>query len=60
MTNDRATRRYLGVLVPATIVFLGASFALKAADNADILSPLYWIVYSIAVLWFTPRGGAVG
>ena len=37
MTNDRATRRYLGVLVPATIVFLGASFALKAADNADKL-----------------------
>lgn len=37
MSNEKAARRYLGVLIPATIVFLGASFALKAADNADIL-----------------------
>jgi len=131
MTNEKATRRYLSVLFPATIAFVGASWALKAADNADLLSPaatyavsvipvgimlgmfwshwrymteideflrsiqvkgaftglvfvltvasgwgwlefyadaprlsvfwlnpLYWIVYSLAVMWFTPRDSA--
>jgi hypothetical protein len=128
--NDRASRRYLTVLVPAAIAFVVVSFALSAADNADMLplqalyvvsvvpvgimlgmfwahwrymneideflrsiqmkgafaglvsiltvatgwgwlemfadapqvsifwlNPLYWIIYSVAVTWLTPRDG---
>ncbi|WP_196260496.1 hypothetical protein [Pelagibacterium limicola] len=131
MTNEKATRRYLGFIIPATILFVGASFALKTADNAAMLpppalyavsivpvgimlsmfwahwrymteideflrfiqvkgaftgliivmtiasgwgwlefyadaprlsifwlNPIYWIAYSVAVLWFTPRDRA--
>ena len=131
MTSDQAMCRYLTVIIPAAIAFVGVSFVLKAADNANVLplpalyavsivpvgimlgmfwahwrymgeideflrsiqvkgafaglifvltvatgwgwlemfadapqlsifwlNPLYWIIYSIAVMWFTPRDGA--
>ena len=47
MTNEKATRRYLGVLIPATILFVGVSFALRAADRADILPPVAQYAISI-------------
>ena len=37
MSNEKAARRYLSVLIPFTLAFLAASFALKAADNAALL-----------------------
>lgn len=37
MTNEQATRRYLIVLIPAAMVFLASSFAIKLADDAGIL-----------------------
>ena len=37
MSNEKAARRYLSVLIPSTLAFLVASFALKAADNAALL-----------------------
>ena len=37
MTNEKATWRYLRVLIPAALLFIGASIALRAADNADLL-----------------------
>lgn len=128
MTNEKATRRYLGTLIPAALAFIGASLALKLMENAGLLplpavyalsvipvalilfmfwahwrymneideflrsiqakggfaglvvvltvatgwgwlelaadapalsifwlNPLYWLVYSVAVLWLTPR-----
>jgi len=131
MTNEKATRRYLGTIIPAAIAFIAASLALKLMDNAGMLAvealyalsivpvglmlgmfwaqwrylnqideylrsiqvkggfaglvvvltvatgwgwlelaaeapplsmfwlnPLYWIVYSIAVMWFRPRDEA--
>jgi hypothetical protein len=39
MTNEKATRRYLGFLIPAAIVFVGVGFALRAADDAAMLPP---------------------
>jgi hypothetical protein len=132
MTNEKATRRYMGTLIPAAIAFIGTSLALRAADDAGQLppaalyavsaipvgimlgmfwahwrymneideflrsiqfkgafvglvtvltvstgwgwlefyadaprlsvfwlNPLYWITYSIAVIWFSPRDGAM-
>jgi hypothetical protein len=37
MTNEKATRRYLGFLIPAALVHLGTSYAIKMADNAASL-----------------------
>lgn len=39
MTNEMATRRYLGFLVPAAIMFIGVGVALRLADNAAMLPP---------------------
>ena len=131
MTNEKAVRRYLGVLIPAAIAFLAVGLALRTADNAGLLppaalymvsivpvgimlgmfwahwrymqeideylrsiqfkgafvglvvvltvatgwgwvelyadaprlsifwlNPLYWLIYSAAVMWFSPRDGA--
>ncbi len=37
MTNEQATRRYLSFVFPAGILFLGASYGIKTADEAGIL-----------------------
>ena len=37
MSNEQATRRYLGVLIPAAILFIAVSIALRLADNAGLL-----------------------
>jgi len=37
MTNEKASRRYFGFLIPAVIVFVAASYAIKSADNAGLL-----------------------
>ncbi|MFC0008506.1 hypothetical protein [Devosia nitrariae] len=48
MTNEQATRRYFTVLVPATIMFLGSSLAVKLLDEAGVL-PLPGL-YAVAVI----------
>ena len=48
MTNERATRRYFGVLVPAAIVFLATSYGIKLIGNADLLPPAG--LYAIALV----------
>jgi hypothetical protein len=48
MTNEKATRRYLGFLIPAAIAFIGASVAFKAADNAALLPPP--ALYAVSVV----------
>lgn len=47
MTNEQATRRYLGLVVPGAIAFVGVSFALRAADDASLLPPLALYAASI-------------
>ena len=37
MTNAQATRRYFSVLIPAVIVFVATSYAIKVADEAALL-----------------------
>lgn len=48
MTNEQATRRYFGVLVPAAVVFLGTSYGIKLIDGADLLPPAG--LYAIALV----------
>ena len=48
MTNEKATRRYLGFLIPGAIAFVGVGFALKAADNATMLPPL--ALYAVSIV----------
>lgn len=48
MTQEQASRRYLGVLIPATVVFLAASYGIKLADNAAMLPPP--ALYAVAIV----------
>ena len=48
MTQEQANRRYLSVLIPATIVFVAASYGIKLADNAAVLPP--WMLYAAAIV----------
>ena len=48
MTQEQANRRYLSVLIPATIVFVAASYGIKLADNAAVLPP--WVLYAAAIV----------
>jgi len=48
MTQEQASRRYFSVLIPATIVFVAASYGITLADNAAILPP--WALYAVAIV----------
>ena len=48
MTQEQANRRYLSVLIPATMVFVAASYGIKLADNAAVLPP--WVLYAAAIV----------
>jgi hypothetical protein len=48
MTQEQANRRYLSVLIPATMVFVAASYGIKLADNAAVLPP--WALYAAAIV----------
>ena len=48
MTQEQASRRYFSVLIPAVIVFLAASYAIKLADTAAMLPP--WALYAAAIV----------
>ena len=39
MTNETANRRYMSIVIPASIVFVGTSYAIKQADGAGMLPP---------------------
>jgi hypothetical protein len=48
MTNEAANRRYLATIIPASLVFVGASFAIKMADESAMLPT--WALYAAAIL----------
>lgn len=48
MTNEQATRRYLAFVFPAAVLFVGASYAIKMADEASLLPEP--ALYAAAVL----------
>lgn len=48
MTNKQATRRYLGLVIPGAVLFLGVSVILRAADDAAMLPSS--ALYAVSIL----------